>query len=80
MIGRFASRVLINDIRREYNEGTNVFSVDKVTKDGKCYEKITIFDQPFTEFTSGLCMAALCEVARKRRGLRGMLDMAAELL
>lgn len=42
MIGRFASRVLINDTRRRYNEGTNVFSVDKVTKDGKCYEKITM--------------------------------------
>lgn len=80
MIGRFASRVLINDIRREYNEGTNVFSVDKVTKDGKCYEKITIFDQPFTEFTSGLCMAALAKIAWEHRGLRGMLDMAAELL
>lgn len=79
-IGRFASRVLINDIRREYNEGTNVFSVDTVTKDGGCRELITIFDQPFTAFTSRLCMAALCEVARKRRGLRGMLDMASELV
>lgn len=80
VIGRFASRVLINDIRREYNEGTNVFSVDKVTKDGGYYEEITIFDQPFTEFTSGLCIAALSKVAWENRRLRGMLDMAAELL
>ena len=80
VIGRFASRVLINDIRREYNEGTNVFSVDKVTKDGGCYEEITIIDQPFTEFTSGLCMAALSKIAWEHRGLRGMLDMASELV
>lgn len=80
VIGRFASRVLINDIRREYNEGTNVFSVDTVTKDEEYRELITIIDQPFTGLTSGLCMAALCEVARKRRGLRGMLDMASELV
>ncbi len=80
VIGRFASRVLINDIRREYNEGTNVFSVDTVTKDEEYRELITIIDQPFTGFTSGPCMAALCEVARKRRGLRGMLDMASELV
>ena len=79
-IGRFASRVLINDIRREHNEGANVFSVDTVTKDGECYEKITIFDQPFGEFTSGLCMAALSNLARRRRGLRGMLDMASALV
>ena len=80
VIGRFASRVLINDIGREYNEGTNVFSVDKVTKDGGYYEAITIFDQPFTEFTSGLCIAALSKIAWENRGLRGMLDMATELL
>ena len=80
IIGCLASRVLINDIRREYNEGTNVFSVDKVTKDGGYYEAITIFDQPFTEFTSGLCIAALSKIAWENRGLRGMLDMATELL
>mgnify|MGYP001682839541 FL=1 len=80
IIGCLASRVLINDIRREYNEGTNVFSVDTVTKDGGYYEAITIFDQPFTEFTSGLCIAALSKIAWEHRGLRGMLDMATELL
>lgn len=80
MIGRFASRVLINDTRREYNEGTNVFSVDTVTKDEEYREVITIFDQPFTGFTSGLCIAALSKIAWEYRGLRGMLDMAAELL
>ena len=80
VIGRFASRVLINDIRREYNEGTNVFSVDTVTKDEEYGELITIIDQPFTGFTSEICMAALFKIAWEHRGLRGMLDMATELL
>lgn len=80
VIGRFASRVLINDMRREYNEGANIFSGVKVTENREYTEVFTLFDQPFTEFTSGLCIAALSKIAWEHRGLRGMLDMATELL
>ncbi|QCT42302.1 hypothetical protein [Candidatus Nanosynbacter featherlites] len=80
VIGRFASRVLINDMRREYNEGANIFSGVKVTENKEYAEIFTLFDQPFTGFTAGLCRTALLDMARRRRGLRGMLDMASELV
>ena len=63
VLGRTASRILVNDICSSNNAGNNVFTHNTVKRE----KRFTLIDQPFTWLPAGFYKAALLGLQMRSR-------------